>query len=94
MVVTVLHAHGWRTSLARRTAAVMSVKMPCFGFLTTKERALGGGKLIRNAFLALRLVHFGENRDVRGWERYGTLGAAWERYGCAGPPVVMTNECW
>ena len=31
--------------------------MPRFGFVTTINRKRGGGKAIRNAFLALRLVH-------------------------------------
>ena len=55
---------GLQIAYVARTAAMEAVRMPRFGFVTTINRKRGGGKAIRNAFLALRLVHVVDRPDM------------------------------
>jgi hypothetical protein len=53
---------GLQIAFVARSAIISKVRAPCFGFLTTRNR--GSSSPIRNAFLALRLVHMHDKPDI------------------------------
>lgn len=62
---------GLQIVYVARTAAIAKVMMPRFGFVTTLNRKVAGGKPIRNGFLAL------QERIVQGRPDIVALVGVW-----------------
>ena len=55
---------GLQIAYVAHTAAMEKVTSPSFGFLTSQERAAGGGKASRAPFLLLAVLHVEARPDI------------------------------